>query len=117
MTTPATNPPPDTTADAEPRVERNDDENRYDILVGDDLAGFTEYRIDTHGRLVFTHTEVDPAFEGRGLAGILVRTALRDVAARNETIVPRCPYVVRWLGRHDVDGLQIVWPNEPGFVR
>src|SRR5690349_5238527 len=98
MTTPATNPTPDTTADAEPRVERNDDENRYDILFGDDLAGFTEYRIDTHGRLVFTHTEVDPAFEGGGLAGILVRTALRDVAARNETIVPRCPYVVRWLG-------------------
>lgn len=103
--------------DAEPRVARNDAENRYDLFLGDELAGFAEYKIDARGRLVFTHTEVDPAFEGRGLAGILVRTALTDVAAKGETIVPRCPYVVRWLGRHEVAGLQIAWPDEPGFER
>lgn len=102
-----------TSPDAEPRVQRNDAENRYDLFLGDELAGFSEYRADARDRLVFTHTEVDSAFEGRGLAGVLVRAALTDVAERGRTVVPRCPYVVRWLGRHEVDGLQVDWPDEP----
>lgn len=103
--------------DAEPRVVRNDAETRYEIWVGEVLAGFTEFTVDAHGRLVFPHTEVDPAFKGQGLGGILVGRALADVASRGETIVPRCPFVVRHLHRHDVPGLKIDWPNEPGFVR
>jgi predicted GNAT family acetyltransferase len=117
MTTPATNPAPDSTADAAPLVERNDAESRYEIRVGDVLGGFTEFRVDGHGRLVFPHTEIDPAFKGQGLGSILAAQALADVARRGETIVPRCPFIARYLHRHEVEGLTIAWPNEPGFVR
>lgn len=107
-----------TTAEAaELRVERNDAGGRYEIWVDGVLGGFTEFTPDTHGRLVFPHTEVDPAFKGQGLASILVSRALADVASRGETIVPRCPFVVRYLRGHEVPGLQIDWPNAPGFVR
>lgn len=118
MTTqPAADSAAETAPEAAPRVERNDEERRYEIWIGDVLGGFAEFEPDAHGRLVFPHTEVDPAFGGRGLGSILVAGALADVASRGETIVPRCPFVVRHLHRHDVDGLAVDWPNEPGFVR
>ena len=110
-------PAPGTAHGAAPRVERNDDEGRYEIWVGEVLAGFTEFTPDSRGRLVFPHTVVDPAFKGQGLGGSLVGEALADVASRGETIVPRCPFVARYLHRHDVPGLKIDWPNKPGFVR
>jgi predicted GNAT family acetyltransferase len=118
MTTqPAASSTPDTAEDADQRVVRNDEAGRYEIWVGEVLGGFTEFEPDSHGRLVFPHTEIDPAFKGQGLGGILVGRALADVAGRGETIVPRCPFVVRYLHGHEVPGLQIDWPNAPGFVR
>ena len=111
MTThPAAEPTTDTPGDAEMRVRRNDEDGRYEIWVGEALGGFTEFRVDSHGRLVFPHTEIDSAFSGQGLGGILVGQALADVAGRGETVVPRCPFVVRYLQRHEVDGLVIDWP-------
>lgn len=92
-------------------VTRNDDAGRYEIHVGEVLGGFTEFRPDREGRLVFPHTEIDPAFAGRGLGSVLVRRALEDLVARGETIVPLCPYVVRFLQKHEIAGLEIAWPK------
>jgi predicted GNAT family acetyltransferase len=88
-------------------ITRNDAEGRYEIRVGDVLAGFTEFEVDSRGRLILPHTEIDPAFKGRGLATILVRAALEDIVARGETIVPLCPFVRRYLRENDVPGLLI----------
>lgn len=103
--------------DTAPRVERNDDESRYEVWVGEVLGGFTEFAPDTHGRLVLPHTEIDPAFKGQGLGTTLVREALEDLARRGETVVPRCPFVVRHLRSEEVEGLSVAWPGEPGFER
>ena len=92
-------------------VRRNDEEGRYEIHVGDVLAGYTEFRADSRGRLVFPHTVVDPAFRGRGLAQTLVADAMTDTSARGETVVPRCPVVVRYLRANDVPGLIVDWPE------
>jgi uncharacterized protein len=90
-------------------VVRNDEKRRYEIHLGDTVAGFTDFRPDAHGRLIFPHTEIDPAFGGRGLGSRLVAEALVDVAARGETVVPVCPFVVRYLHAHTVDGLDVHW--------
>ena len=50
--------------------------------------------------LAFTHTEVDPAYEGRGVAGRLVGESLDQVRASGRRIVAYCPYVRSWLRRH-----------------
>ncbi len=94
-----------------PRITRNDAASRYEIHVGDVLAGFTRWEADDRGRLQMVHTEVDPAFKGRGLASILVADALADIAARDETIVPRCPFVTTYLGENTVEGLSVDWPH------
>ncbi|WP_235928300.1 GNAT family N-acetyltransferase [Goekera deserti] len=48
----------------------------------------------------FTHTEVDPAGEGKGRGGTLVRGALDDVRAQGGTVVPLCSFVRGWIDRH-----------------
>lgn len=94
-------------------VTRNDADQRYEIHVGDTLAGFTTFRIDPRGRLHFPHTEIDPAFRGRGLAQQVVAEAMTDAAVRGETVVPHCPVVVRYLQTHEVPGLVVEWPADP----
>lgn len=94
-------------------VARNDETSRYEIHVGDTLAGFTEFSVKPETVLVFPHTEVFPEFGGRGLAGELVRFAMTDVAARNESVLPLCPFVVKYLETHDVPGLTVVQRNKP----
>jgi predicted GNAT family acetyltransferase len=91
-------------------VHRDDAQGRYEITVGDVLAGFTEFRADSHGRMLYPHTEVDPAFRGRGLAQRLVADAMTDAAARGETVVPHCPVVARYLEGTEVPGLTVEWP-------
>jgi predicted GNAT family acetyltransferase len=90
-------PNPDNTAVAE--VSNNRDEHRYEIHEGTTLAGFAVYRYrgDT---VVFTHTEIEMPFEGRGLASRLIRAALDDVRSQHKTVTPLCPFVAAYIRRH-----------------
>ncbi len=90
-------------------VRRNEETSRYEILVGDEVAGFTEFK-EKNGVFLFPHTEVDPAFGGRGLGSILVAGAMADSAARGDTVVPICPFVVKYLRANEVPGLTVSWP-------
>jgi hypothetical protein len=81
------------------------DDERYEARAGDELAGFAAYT-PARGEqgdglvLVFTHTEVDPAFEGQGVGGTLVRGALDDVRRRGASLVARCSFVHTFVERH-----------------
>lgn len=83
----------------DPDVVNDTDASRYEIRVDDALAGFLRYR-RLPDRTVFIHTEIDSAYEGRGLGGRLVRAALDDLRARHEQLSPICPFVVEYLRRH-----------------
>lgn len=91
-------------------VTRNDDASRYEIHLDGTLAGFAEFDLRP-GAIRFVHTEVDPAFQGRGLAGVLAEQALTDAASRGDAIVPLCPYIAKYLGTHDIPGAEIRWPE------
>jgi len=108
-TTPGTNANP--TDDSQKTVTRNDGAGRYEILVEGAVAGFTEIEPDGKGRVVFPHTEIDPAYKGQGLGGILVREALSDAARRGETIVPLCSFVRKYLRENEVPGAVVDWPR------
>lgn len=51
-------------------------------------------------RVVFTHTVVEPAVEGRGIGSALVAHAVGDARERGLEIVPVCSFVSAWLARH-----------------
>ena len=69
---------------------------RYELIVEGAVIGLIDYR-ERAGSEVFTHTEVDPAHRGTGLAAVLVRAALDDVRARGRTVVPQCWYVADFI--------------------
>ncbi len=71
----------------------------YEITVDGAVAGHAY--VEEHGRtVVFTHTEVDEAYEGKGVGGRLARAALDDVRARGLRVIPRCPFVRGWIEKH-----------------
>jgi predicted GNAT family acetyltransferase len=85
---------------AEPiEVVDNPDEERYEIRVGGELAGFTQYRPRPAG-LAFVHTEIADRFEGQGLGSKLVSQTLDDVRKRGLAILPICPFVRSYIERH-----------------
>jgi predicted GNAT family acetyltransferase len=96
-------------------VERVDAQQLYEVLVDGRRAGVAMYR-DRGDQRVFFHTEVDDAFTGQGLAAQLVRQALTDARTSGMRIVPVCPYVVRYLKRHD-EYADLADPVTPDVLR
>lgn len=80
-------------------VTNNETARQYEAHVDGELVGRASYRL-VGQRVVFTHTEVSPAWERRGIATTMVRHALDDVIARGLQITPLCPFVVGFVGRH-----------------
>jgi uncharacterized protein len=81
------------------QVSNNPEEHRYEVRADGDLAGYTVYR-ERPGLIVFVHTEIDPRFEGHGLASQLIRTALEDAKDRELQVLPFCPFVNAYIDRH-----------------
>jgi uncharacterized protein len=73
--------------------------SRYELRVDGELAGYINYHIRDE-TISLIHTEVDPGFEGRGIAGRLARYSLDDARKRQLAVLPFCPYVLSWIKRH-----------------
>lgn len=52
------------------------------------------------GTIVFTHTVVPPAIEGRGVGSKLIRAALDSARDQGLKVVPQCPFVAAYIERH-----------------
>jgi uncharacterized protein len=72
---------------------------RYVITVDGGEAGFSTFAL-REGRLTFLHTEVDPAFAGRGLGNRLAAGALDDARANGWRVRPLCPFIAAYIERH-----------------
>jgi predicted GNAT family acetyltransferase len=72
--------------------------SRYEMKTDHGLA-IAVYR-QQGDSLVFTHTEVPPADEGKGFASTLMKEALDDTRRRGLKIVPACGFVVAYVRRH-----------------
>ncbi|MBM7415696.1 MULTISPECIES: GNAT family N-acetyltransferase [Nocardiaceae] len=83
------------------RVEHHPDRQRFEILVGAEVAGYAEYRQTDPTVRDFDHTVTLPEFRGRGLAAVLVRHALDDTRAAGLKIVPSCSYVHHFVETHE----------------
>lgn len=83
----------------DPDVVDRPAEGRYVVRADNAVAGVAEYRRQG-GRVVFTHTEVVPAYGGRGLGSRLVQAALDDLRCQGASVVPQCPFVAAWIRDH-----------------
>jgi predicted GNAT family acetyltransferase len=79
-------------------VDHHPEKHRFEVAV-DGHTGHLAYSL--HDRVMtIVHTEVDPALEGRGLAGALVRAALDHARAHGLRVDPTCPYAASYMQRH-----------------
>lgn len=83
----------------DPRVVDNPERQRYELYVGDDLAGQIAYA-PRNGAVTLIHTEIEPAFKGQGLGNAIVAAALEDLQERGLRMIPVCPFVRSYLERH-----------------
>ena len=52
------------------------------------------------GQVTFTHTGVPAAYQGQGLAALLVESGLQWAKAQGLKVVPACSYVRIYIQRH-----------------
>ncbi|XVV38557.1 GNAT family N-acetyltransferase [Streptomyces sp. CA-100214] len=85
-------------------IEIRDDRaaGRLEALAAGEVVGRVEYFVlDAPERaLVPVHTIVEPAHEGRGIAGSLARELYALAGREDIAVAPLCPYVVKWAERH-----------------
>jgi uncharacterized protein len=81
-------------------VVDNPSELRYEIYVGDELAGYIRYRLEP-GTVVLVHTDVEPKWENSWVGRALVREVLEDIRARDLFAAPLCPFILDYIGRND----------------
>ncbi|MGE2728176.1 GNAT family N-acetyltransferase [Mycolicibacterium vaccae] len=89
MTTDRTGAPTEVTADAD----------RFSITVDGRTVGYADF-YDRDGTRVFPHTEVDRAYQGRGLATILVREALEATRQAGLQVLPQCWMVAEFIEKN-----------------
>jgi predicted GNAT family acetyltransferase len=88
-------------------IRDNVDEHRYEALVDDRVAGFSEYR-RRDGRVTFTHTEVDDAYEGQGIGSTLASSVLDAARQAGLAVYPSCPFIADYIKRHPDGYLELV---------
>jgi predicted GNAT family acetyltransferase len=75
--------------------------SRYELHVDREVA-IAAYRLQGDF-ITFTHTEVPPALEGRGVGSRLIEGALADVRAKGLRVIAECSFVADYLERHPAD--------------
>jgi len=79
-------------------VVHNEPQSRFEIACNGQLA-FAEYRL-RDGRMIISHTEVPPAFQGRGVAAKITRAALDYARSQRLPVIPTCPYTAAFIRKH-----------------
>jgi len=81
-----------------PTVVHQPEAGRYVVEIDGHVSECDYELVDD--RMVFTHTFVPPELRGRGVAELLVRTALAEARAAGRKVVPACSYVAAFIQRH-----------------
>jgi uncharacterized protein len=80
-------------------VSDQSDRNRFVVTVDGEEAGAAHYAV-RDGVVVFTHTAVEPRWEGKGVGSALARGALDAVVGSGGTFIARCPFIAAYVERH-----------------
>jgi predicted GNAT family acetyltransferase len=81
-------------------VQEAPDSHRYEAVTATgEVVGFVEY-VDHRGVRVLFHTEVDDAYEGKGVGSTLAREVLDEALAAGRRLRITCPFLRSWIERH-----------------
>lgn len=98
--------------DSRVTVRNNPERGSYDALLGDRVVGTIVYQRRDR-RMVIRHTVVDPEFRGKGIAKVLARTALDDLAKEGATLTNYCGFIADYIERNPAYA-KVVDADKPG---
>ena len=79
-------------------VTHNTDKNCFEVQI-DSLTAELVYRLNGNV-ILFLHTGVPPALEGRGIGSLLVKTGLQYAREKNLKVQSLCWFVSGYIERH-----------------
>ena len=80
-------------------VRDNPDRHRFEADLGDGSMAIAEYTLPA-GKIMFTHTEVPPEHEGKGIGSALIRYALDKARERGLKVIPICTFFAAYMQKH-----------------
>ena len=80
-------------------LSNHPEKHRYEAAIDGQLAGYCEYNLLTNA-VMFTHTEVLPAFEGQGVGSAIARHVLDEARARGAAVIPACQFIAGYIRKH-----------------
>jgi predicted GNAT family acetyltransferase len=83
---------------SQPEVQHETEKNRFAVHVEGETAVLSYER--SEDEVVYTHTEVPSALEGKGIGSRLVRAGLDWARAEGLRVVPVCDFVAGYIERH-----------------
>jgi len=91
-------------------IRDNPDRHRFELDLGDGTFAVAEYTLSP-AKITFTHTEVPPEHEGKGIGSALIRHVLDDARRRGLKVSPVCPFFAAYMRKHTEvqDLLDPVW--------
>jgi predicted GNAT family acetyltransferase len=86
-------------------IRDNPEKHRFEADLGDGSVAVAEYNL-LSGKIMFTHTEVPPSHEGKGVGSALIRFALNSARERGLQVIPICTFFAAYIRKHaDVQDL------------
>ena len=80
-------------------IRDNPGKHRFEADLGNNQVAIAEYNLLSHA-IMFTHTEVPEAFEGRGIGTKLIEFALASARERGLQVIPICPFFAAYMKEH-----------------
>jgi predicted GNAT family acetyltransferase len=97
-------------------VRDNPERHRFEIDLGSGEFAIAEYTLPA-GKIMFTHTEVPPHHEGKGIGTALIRAGLQAARERGLKVIPICPFFAAYMQKHPEvqDLLDSAWRRKFGI--
>lgn len=70
----------------------NETKGAFQVMEDGAKAGIMTYSWAGKDKIIIDHTEVDPAFKGRGVGNQMVMAAVEYARQENIKIMPLCPF-------------------------
>lgn len=81
------------------KIAHNIEEHQIEALIDSRKIGLIDYN-QNNNTIYITHTEVDPTYEGQGIAGQMTKVILKYADDNSLKVVPICPYTKIYIDRH-----------------
>jgi uncharacterized protein len=80
-------------------VVNNRERGRFEVALPDGSVAFADYRL-IDGKIMFPHTVIPRAHEGKGIASALARASFAWAREEGLAVIPQCSFYVTYMRRH-----------------